>query len=177
MEDMTNLFNALDGVLSNTDLTDVTADSNYFQDLPDGYYLCEVEKAELKESKSSHQPMVSLQLKTVEDGYAVNQTTGNFTALSKTKNKKVFIHYVLKNDALVKRFVTDMLKFEGEEEGVPLLDKECFTNSELLVDALDILVGHRVYVQSSTTVNDDDSTSVWKNLISWKRAKALELPC
>ena len=69
-----------------------------------------------------------------------------------------------------------MLKFEGETAGEPLLGKEYFTNSALIEDALDILVGMRIYCQSSTTVNDDDTTSVWKNLISWKRAAALNLP-
>lgn len=175
MEDMTNLFNSLDGVLSNTDLTDVTAESASFSELPDGYYLSEVEKAELKESKSSKQPMVALQLKVVEDGLGVD-STGEFVELKKTKNRKIFMYYVLKDESAVKRFVTDMLKFEGEKEGEPLLGKEYFTNSQLLVDALDVLVGMNIYVQSSTTENDDGSNSVWKNLISWKRAKSLELP-
>lgn len=176
MEDMTKLFNTLDGVLSNTKLDDVTAESNNFAELPDGYYLSEVEKAELKESKSSRQPMVAFQLKIVEEGLAVDKE-GNFTDLKGTKNRKIFLYYVLKDETAVRRFVTDMLKFEGEVEGEPLLPKEAFTTSELLVDALDMLIGLRIYVQSSTTENKDDSTSVWKNLISWKRAKALELPC
>lgn len=176
MEDMTKLFNTLDGVLSNTKLDDVTAESNNFAELPDGYYLSEVEKAELKESKSSRQPMVAFQLKIVEEGLAVDKD-GNFTDLKGTKNRKIFLYYVLKDETAVRRFVTDMLKFEGETEGEPLLPKEAFTTSELLVDALDMLIGLRIYVQSSTTENKDDSTSVWKNLISWKRAKALELPC
>lgn len=175
MEDMTNLFNSLNNVLSNTDLTDVTADSNNFQDLPDGYYLAEVEKAELKESKSTHQPMVAFQFKTVDDGLGISND-GSYIKLTKTKNRKVFIYYVLKDESFVKRFATDMLKFEGEEKGKPILDKEYFTTAEVLVDALDILIGHRVYIQSSTTENDDGSTSNWKNLISWKRAEALELP-
>lgn len=174
MEDLTNIFKSLDAVLNKADISDVTADSNSFSELPDGYYLSEVEKAELKESKTSHQPMVAFQFKIVEDGVKVEKD-GEYQKLSKTANRKIFMYYVLKDENSVRRFVTDMLKFEGEKEGEPLLDKECFTNSELLVDALDILIGKRVFIQSSTTANDDDSTSVWKNLISWKRAKALEL--
>lgn len=173
MEDMTKIFGALDSVLSNTDLADVTAESTGFNELPDGYYLSELEKAELKESKSSHQPMVALQFKVVEDGKAVD--ADSFVSIPKTKNRKIFMYYVLKDEASVKRFVTDMLKFEGDKKGEPILGKEYFTNSQLLTDALDVLVGMRIYVQSSTTTNDDDTTSVWKNLISWKRAEALEL--
>lgn len=174
-KDLSQVFNSLDKLLENTDLGDVSSESSVSQELPDGYYLCEVEKAELKESKSSKQPMAAFQLKVVEDGTAVD-ANGDFVTLKKTKNRKVFLYYVLKDDISVKRFVSDMLKFEGEEKGVPILGKEYFTNSALLEDALDILVGMCIYVQSSTTVNDDDSTSVWKNLISWKRAEKLELP-
>lgn len=173
-KDMTKIFGALNNVLGNADLSDVTADSNNFSELPDGYYLSEVVKAELTESKSSHQPMVAFQFKVVEDGRGVDDK-GEYINLNKTKGRTIFMYYVLKDETSVRRFATDMLKFEGDKPGEPLLAKECFTTSELLVDALEILVGMRVYIQSSTTVNDDNSTSVWKNMISWKRAKALEL--
>ena len=69
-----------------------------------------------------------------------------------------------------------MLKFEGDTAGESLLPKEAFLSSETIEDALDILIGKRIYIQVSTTVNDDDSKSTWNNLISWKRAAALELP-
>ena len=175
MDNLNDVFNSLNGLLSNTDLSDVSAESAGFSELPDGYYLAEVEKAELKESKSSHQPMVAFQFKVVDDGLAVDEN-GEFVTVKKTKNRKIFLYYVIKDETSLKRFVQDMLKFEGDVAGKPLLEKECFTNSELLVDALDILKSMRIYIQSSTTVNDDDSTSTWKNLISWKRAAALELP-
>lgn len=174
-KDMMKVFNALDNLLNDTDLSDVTAESSNFSELPDGYYLCEVEKAELKESKSSHQPMAAFQFNVVEDGLGVTEDA-TFFDLKKTKNRKIFVYYVLKDNNSVRRFVTDMLKFEGEVQDEPILGKEYFTNSQLLVDALDVLVGSRIYIQSSTTVNEDKSSSVWKNLISWKRARMLELP-
>jgi hypothetical protein len=172
---LNDVLNSLNGLLNNTDLSDVSAESAGFSELPDGYYLAEVEKAELKESKSSHQPMVAFQFKITDDGLTPDEN-GDLVSVKKTKGRKIFIYYVLKDENSVRRFATDMLKFEGENPGEPILSKDYFTNSELLVDALDILKGCRVYIQSSTTINDDDSTSVWKNLISWKRASALELP-
>lgn len=175
MENLNNILNTLNTLLNNTDLSEVSADSTNFSELPDGYYLAEVEKTELKESKTSHMPMVAFQFKVVDDGITVDEN-GEFVKLNKTKNRKIFIYYVLKDDNAIKRFAQDMLKFEGEKAGEPVLSKEYFTNSELLLDALDILKGMRIYIQSSTTVNDDNSTSVWKNLISWKRVAALELP-
>lgn len=175
MEDMTQLFDSLNGILSNVDLKDVSAEGAGFQDLPDGYFLGEVEKAELKESKSTHFPMVAFQFKVTEDGKGVDND-GNYFDLRGTKNRKIFIYYVLKDESSVKRFVTDMLKFEGEVEGEPILGKEYFTTSELLVDALEILEGMKIYINCSTTENSDGTTSTWRNLISWKRAKTLELP-
>lgn len=174
-KDMTALFGSLDAILNKTDLTDVTAESNNFSELPDGYYLCEVVKAELKESKTSHQPMVAFQLTVTEDGLGIDDDN-KFYDIKKTAKRSIFLYYVLKDENSVRRFVTDMLKFEGEKQDEPILGKEYFTTSEVLVDALDILQGMRIYVQSSTSKNDDGTTSVWKNLISWKRARLLELP-
>lgn len=178
-DEMKNMFDELDSLLGNTDLTDVSEDGAGFSELPDGYYLSEVESAELTVSKTSKKPMVKFQMKVVEDGLDAKINADGDIKLShlkKTKNRKIYMYYVLKDEAAIKRFVADMLKFEGETAGQPLLSKEYFTTSELLTDALDCLVGMRIYVQVSTTENDDDTKSTWNNLISWKRAKALELP-
>ena len=86
------------------------------------------------------------------------------------------MYYVLKDTASVRRFVSDMLKFEGEERGKPLLDKEYFMNSEILADALKILECMQIYIQVTKSTNDDGTARSWQNLISWKRAAALDLP-
>lgn len=67
-KDMKNLFNQLDELLGASDIKDVSAESSGFAQLKNGYYLCEVKKAELKPSKSSGKLMVAFQLKVVEDG-------------------------------------------------------------------------------------------------------------
>lgn len=177
--ELKSLFGELDNLLSKTDLSNVTSESAGFENLPDGYYLCEVTKAELKQSKTSKQPMVAFQLKTVDNGYSATFDENGETTLNsidKTKNRTIFLYYVLKDERSIKRFVTDMLKFEGEKPGEPFLSKEYFTTSEVLTDALDLLVGLRIYVQISTTENDDETSSTWQNLVSWKRASMLELP-
>lgn len=175
------LTNAVNNLLSSVNLDDVTAENNQnFEDLPEGYYLCEVVSAKLTVSKSSGEPMVAFKFKTCEQGrnLVVDDSTGNthFEEIKGTENRQFNIYYVLKDEKSLKRFVGDMLKFEGEVEGEPLLGKEYFTNSELLVDALDILVGMRLYIQISISENKDGTTSRWQNPISWKRAAKLELP-
>ena len=172
--DRTKLFAQLDGLLADTDISEVTSESSGFESVPDGYYLSEVKKAELTESKTSHNPMVSFQFTICEDGTSIDDD-GDTKINKGTKNRTLFVHFPLKDERSVKRFVTDMLKFEGETPGEPLLGKEYFTNSELLIDALDVLIGMRIYVQVSTTEKDGQK-STWNNLISWKRAAALELP-
>lgn len=179
-KDIKSLFDKLDGLLSTVDLSDVTAESAGFTELPDGYYLCEVEKAEIRESKSSKMPMAAFTFKISEDGHTAEVDESSepvITDIKKTANRKIFMYYVFKDERSVKRFATDMLKFEGEEEGEPLLPKEAFLSGDTVNDALEILTGMRIYIHVSTTTNEDDTKSTWNNLISWKRAKALGLPC
>lgn len=170
-----NIFEKLNGILGNIDLEEVTAESQQYSQLPDGYYLCEVKKAELKETKETQLPMVSFMFTVVENG--VNVEFENNTMLKKelnnTVNRNIFINWVLKDDLSVKRFVSDMLKFEGENEE-PLLEKECFLEAELLEESIQALIGFRVYIKISTTEKDNKSNT-WSNIISWKRAKALDL--
>lgn len=174
-----SLTATINDLLSQTNIQDVTSESNAFQELPEGYYLSSVDSAEIKESKASHMPMVALSFTVTEDGHQyVADKDGNVEIkdVKHSKNRKIFMYYVLKDTASVRRFVSDMLKFEGEEAGKPLLDKEYFMNSELLADALHILEGSRIYIQITKSVKDDGTTQTWQNLISWKRATALELP-
>lgn len=177
MADIREALNTLDQILAKTTLDDVSADSQGYNDLPDGYYLCEVDKADFKESKTSHLPMVSFNFKIVENGTGFKYVDNDVIVyeIKNTKNRMIFKHYVFKDESSVKRFASDMLKFEGETPGEPLLPKEAFTTSETLLDALDVLEGMRLFIQADTNEKDDGTKSTWYNLISWKRAAELEL--
>lgn len=179
--ELKTLFESIDDVLESVNLDTVSAEGTGFSnEVPDGYYLVEVEKAEPTFSKSSGNPQIAFQFSIVEDGWTLQEDdngNANLVNVSHTAKRKIFMYFPLKSDdegASVKRFVSDMMKFE-DENGESLLPKEAFTRSDTLSDALDILQGKRIYVQVSTTVKDD-KTSTWRNIISWKRARALELP-
>lgn len=177
--DFKALSESIDSLLKQTKIDDVTSDTNTFQELPEGYYLCNVDKAEIKQSKSSHMPMIAFTFSVIENGHHyVADADGNVSMedVKGSKNRKIFMYYVLKDTSSVRRFVSDMLKFEGEESGKPLLDKEYFMNSEILENALNILVNSHIYIQLTKSEKDDGSVQTWQNLISWKRAAALELP-
>lgn len=180
MEDLQNVFASINDVLSNVTLDEVTSESNGFsnEELPDGYYLSEVEKAEIKTSKTSGKPMVAFQFKVVENGIAADVDEQGRTVKSyieKTQNRKIFLNYVLSDEKSVKRFASDMLKFEGDEPGESLLPKEAFISAETLYDALEVLEGMRIFIQVSTSKNREGKDMTWKNPISWKRVDALEL--
>ena len=174
-----DIIASINELLKQTNINDVTSESNNFQELPEGYYLCTVDAAEIKESKASGKPMIAFTFTVSENGHhyvADKEGNAEMQEVKGSKNRKIFMYYVLKDTQSVRRFVSDMLKFEGEEAGKPLLDKEYFMNFEILEDALKILEGMKIYVQITKSENQDGTVRNWQNLISWKRAAALDLP-
>lgn len=169
---MDELFKKVDSVLNKVDLSKTTAENIGFEDLKPGYYFCEVESAKLAESKKSHNPQIALTLKTIDDGFAIDEDD-NRTVLKGSKNRKLFKYYPLTDETTVKRFVSDMLKFENED-GESILPQEAFTTAETLSDALEVIEGMRIYVQL-TVSGEGDNKSNWVSLLSWKRVADLEL--
>lgn len=175
--DMQDIFTKLDDVLGKVDLSNTTSESSGFSDLEPGYYLTEIDSAELTSSKKSGNPQVKLVLKVVEDGVAHDMDeAGNVSVrtLKGCKNRFIYKYYPLKDDATVKRFVSDMLKFEVKD-GEPALPAEAFTTAAVLSDSLAAIEGMQIYAQISISGEGESKTS-WTNLISWKRAKQIELP-
>lgn len=174
------LFSQLNDLLKSVNLDDVTSETNEgFSKVPDGSYPCEVAKAELKESKSG-KPMVSMQLKIVGNGVATGKEDnfGNLTTeiITNMKNRHIFKNFMLTSEENIRSFASDMLKFVGEDEK-PVLEKEYFLNSSTISEALECLVGFRIWVNVSTSVdkNDPSKSNQWTTLYSWKRVQALEL--
>lgn len=157
---------------------DTITEENSFEDLPEGFYLCEVEKAELKTNKANTNQQVSFQLKVVENGLTETlDDKGNsvLREVNGTMNRKIFKHYPFKDTTGIKRFIIDMLKFEGEETGQPLLGPEYFMTEETFPDALECLQGSRIYVQASYK-EYQGKKNCWYDLVAWDRAAKLGLP-
>ena len=176
-KDLKNLFKSVDTILSKININEIDPNAPDFDNLPDGYYLCEVVKIELTTSKSGN-PQVKAQFKSIENGKEVSideEGEATFNELEKTKDKMLFKYFPLTDENSMKKFIKDMLKFEGDEVGVPLLEKEYFLNSEVLEEALDVLEGSTIYIQISTSKNRNGESSTWYNLVSWSRATVLGL--
>lgn len=174
VKDMSKIFASVNELLSKADLNNVTSEGAGFAELPDGYYLCEVKSTELTESKTSGLPMAVFSFQVIENGVSPN-TNGSFTEIKGSKNRWLRKYYTFKDERSVQSFASDMLKFEGDTEGEPLLSKEYFTTAEVMEEALQLLIGLRIYVQLSTTEKETGKTQ-WANLVSWKRAATFELP-
>ena len=187
--DLMTTMSTLDDLLGKADISNASAEGNKSPLLPDGYYLCEVEKAELTASKTSGNPMVKLQYKIVENGYkSVRDDQGNdiLVEAKGTANRKIFLNYVLSNESQVGFFVSDMLKFANPEDMTkPLLGdtveeaKVYFKTSSLLVDALDIIsMGSRIYIMVQTVDKKDKPEEKENkfNPITWTRVAKLGLP-
>lgn len=171
------LYKNVDSILSTVNVGKIDPNAPDYEDLPDGYYLCEVQKLELCVSKKGNL-QVKGAFKTVEEGLAVTideEGESQLTPVEKTKDKVFYKYWTLSEKKDVEKFIKDMLKFEGDEPGVPLLEKEYFLNSEVLEQALEVLQGMNIYAQVSTSKNKEGETSSWKNLISWSRAQSLGL--
>ena len=175
-----NDFVALSDLLAQVNWDTIT-EENAFEDLPEGYYLCEIKKAELKVNKAQTNMQASFQFAVVEDGLGEKiDSKGNsvlFT-LTGTKNRRIFKHYAFKTADNVKRFVNDMLKFEAPERmGEPLLTTDYFIIEEIIPEALKLLESMelRIYIQARYT-EKDGKKNCWYDLIGWGRAKEMGLP-
>ena len=176
MENFDALSFTLDNLFSQIDVENITADSNArFSALPDGYYLCELTKAELRETKTN-KPMYSLQLKVFEDGHqhVVNDGNAEFVTIPNTKGRMIFKNYVITKKEDLEGFISDMLKFEMD--GTPMLEKSYFTSTSGTLDALDVILDSTIYVllQSYTNRKGEDAQST--NFVKWSVAGELGLP-
>ena len=182
----------LDDLLGGVNMNGVSAESTGYQDLPNGYYLCEVETASLEKSKTSGLPMVKFGLKVVQNGIIETQDEDNNVYLERaqgTKNRKIFKYYILDPskdfEKAVKSVISDLLKFEGSEPGTELLGeilrdddgKLTTPSTELLKGCLEVIIGSTIYVKSETSPSkkNPNEKSTWTNLIGWGRAEKLGL--
>lgn len=171
-----NEFIKLGDLLKEVNWETVTEDT--YDDLPEGFYLCEVEKADLKTNKADTNMQVSFQYKVVEAGLAETINERGQSVLQQingTVGRKIFKHYPFKDTNGIKRFIIDMLKFEGETPGEPLLGPEYFMTEETFPDALGCLVGSRIYIQASYK-EYQGKKNCWYDVVGWDRAKKMGLP-
>ena len=96
MADLNEISRTLDALLSQADLSNTTSEGRS-KDLQDGYYLCEVEKADLGTSSNGN-PMVTIKFRIVEDGLkSVIDNAGNdiLVPAQNTKGNTIYVNYPL----------------------------------------------------------------------------------
>ena len=165
---------SLDELLKRANLDSVSSESSGRIELPDGCYKCEVKKGELKAS-STNKIMASFQLQVIQNGVDLTET--GKVELPNTKGLYIFKNYILEDTTGIQRFVSDMLKFEGETEGESYLPKEAFTTSETLEAAIEAIAdaGLHIWVQIQSYTKKDGTIGTQTLLTSWKRVDEWEL--
>lgn len=174
--DYSKIATNLDKLLKSVDLSGTT-EEGVNSKLPDGYYLCQVEKAELGESKSGN-PMVTIEYLTIEDGKkTVVDDTGYSQLLDakNTANKRIYVNYVLSNETNVSFFVSDMLKFQDPDTNESLFSADDFKTTEGIISVCDMLTAGGIIYMMLQSVEKDGQLDQKKKPISWKRARKLEL--
>lgn len=168
-------MSSLNELLTKIDLKSIKAENTTFEDLPDGYYLCEVEKVDFKQSQSSGNEMLAWTFKIVEDGITfTGDELDKKEYIKGTKNRKIFHYHVLKDERGVERMLSDLLKFEDANKQ-PLLNSDYFKDQETLSLSIQLLIGARIYIHLETTENQNGEAIQWKRFVSWKGAEKLEL--
>ena len=163
----------LNDLFKNADLSKVSSDGAGFEDLPDGYYLSELESIEYKESKSG-KDMIAAKFKVVEDGLKEVVDEHGDTELveaEKTKGRYIFKNWVLSDESSLKRYASDMLKFEIEND-TPILEKECFLDTDVLFDALEAIKGMRIYIMVQSNEKNGQK-NINYNLVKWSTIRKL----
>jgi hypothetical protein len=167
----------LNDLLKNADFSNTT-EEGVGSKLPDGYYLCQVSKAELTQSKNGN-PMVVIEYVTLGDGKKTIVDDSGYSQLvdaPHTSDKKVFVNYVISTEMNLGFFVSDMLKFQDPETDESLFDKnEDFKNAEAIDNVCGMLEQGGIVYLMLQTVEKDGQSDQRKKPISWKRARKLEL--
>ena len=171
---------ALDQLLASADLSN-TSEEGVKSELPDGYFLSEVKKAELKTSKSGN-AMVAIEYNTIEDGkksVVDEQGYAQLVEAPKTADKTIYVNYVLSNELQIEFFVADMLKFQDPETNESIFTKDDFKSSEAIENVCAMLEqGGIIYIAVQTVEKkngEPGETEKKFKPISWKRARQLEL--
>jgi len=175
-----DLLKAINEAMQGVNFDNVDPDGNTFTEAPDGYYLCELKKAQFGFSKKGNL-QVACQFKAVEDGCDLDvDKYGNVKVINipKTKGKVFFKYYSYNAEDKILRFANDMAKFI-DENNQPLLEAEAYkAGAEILIESLQLLeaAAPQIYCKQETSANDDGTSSTWFNPVSWNTAKKLGLP-
>ena len=162
-----------------------TNDNN---ELPDGYYLCEVVTAEIGPNKDQTNDQACFQLRTIQNGErpCLEEGCDLLEELTGTQNRSIFKYYPFKSTdkkatSLIYKddtgkwkpgqFLCDTQLFK-DDDGNPLIEKEAFMYKETAQEALSILVGCNIYVKIETK-EYNGQTSQFKNLVSIDRVNKI----
>lgn len=179
--DLTSIYDEIDGVMAETDLSNVSAESTGFEDLPYGYYLTQVIETKIGRSKSTQKPMITIVLEVVEDGLKLSDSTDEivFDSIKGTTKRHIYKNYTIKDSKSLKNFVSDMKKFEDPNEiGKSLLPDEAWTSAKYMGVSIPLLaeINCRIWLHNRESKKSDGTSGSWVDLVSFNQAAKIGLP-
>lgn len=178
MENELDFLNSIDSALQEVNFDNITSESSGFDELPAGYYLVELVRAEIKLSKSTGEPMVAFAFKGIDNGYILDDTTYDWSDVGVGKGRYLNVYDAKINSTNgIKRLISDLMKFV-DAVGEPIVHKEDVSNSQLLQATLEALVEEscRMWLQRQEGKDKEGKPTFYTNMISWQKAEDLKLP-
>ena len=175
-----DLMSDLQGTVDDIDFEKDMAESGNFENLPEGYYYCEVQQSTFGLNKAKDALQVKLDLLVLQNGVKETLVNGvsTLTEVPKTVGRHIYKYYTFKGDADTKKkriiaFAKDMTLFE--DANGPLFLPTDFQNVQIYDQLVPKLaeLGLRIYVQ--IVADKKDANNVWSYLVSWKRVKSMHI--
>ena len=188
--DLQSWLEDVGSVMKKTDLSKVSAESTGFEDLPEGYYLAEVidvKPDRCKSGKNEGKPTLKMRLKVVGDGFKLagdpdeleDEGKDLFEPVTGVNGRFVFKTFTIGEESLMKRFASDMMKFEEPNNpGKMLLPEEAWADPKIMFDSVSLLVdlASRIWLHNKVTKKEDGTNGAWVDFLDFSRAAKLGLP-
>lgn len=176
----TSIFDEIDSLIKSTDLSNVSASSTGFDDLPFGYYKTMFSGVKFGKTKATQAPMISITFQVLEDGYKLDESNTsniNFERIGGVTKRLIFKNYVLTDSKGLKNLVSDLKKVEDPMSGEPLLTDEDLADSKHLQAFMNLFVESNVtmWVRIRETTKKDGTKGSWTDLIPNSTAQSLGL--
>lgn len=172
-----SICDEINGLIQQTDLSNVSANSTGYDELPFGYYRTKFSGVKVGRTKSTQTPMVTLTLEVLEDGYKLNDATLQFERIGGVTKRLVFKNYVIGDSKGLKSLVSDLKKVE-DQDGQPLLTDDYLKDFPAMYTFMKFFVenGFTIWVRVRETKKKDGTTGSWTDLVSDSTALEAGLP-
>lgn len=174
-----SICDEINGLIQQTDLSNVSANSTGYDELPFGYYRTKFSNVKVGRTRSTQTPMVTLTLEVLEDGYKLNDATLQFERIGGVTKRLIFKNYVIGDSKGLKSLVSDLKKVEDPtDNNVPILTDNDLKDFPSMWEFMKEFIKSEMYiwVHVRETTKKDGTKGSWTDLVSDSTALEAGLP-